>query len=112
MVEDARVLSPAELEEEFLKQVLEFETAESSTLLQWLENAGVEVPPPDQLDERGPGLPGQRLVAFAHLDAHALAATSSLKMRSLSASDRWHADAWCPSAGSSGGTSCLHTSIT
>ena len=43
---------PADLEEEFLKQALEFETAECSTLLQWLENAGVEVPPPEQLDEQ------------------------------------------------------------
>src|SRR2546422_739877 len=29
----------ADLEEEFLKHILAFETAESSTLLQWLENA-------------------------------------------------------------------------
>src|SRR5216684_2320490 len=42
---------PADLEEEFLKQVLAFETAEPSTVLQWLENAGLEVPPPDQLDD-------------------------------------------------------------
>jgi hypothetical protein len=41
----------ADLEEEFLKHILAFETAESSTLLQWLENAGQDVPPPDQLDD-------------------------------------------------------------
>ena len=42
---------PADLEEEFLKQVLAFETAEPSTVLQWLEDAGLEVPPPNQLDD-------------------------------------------------------------
>ena len=42
---------PADLEEEFLKHVLEFETTEPLTLLQWLENAGVEVPPPEHLDD-------------------------------------------------------------
>ena len=41
----------ADLEEEFLKHILAFETAEPSTLLQWLENAGQDVPPPDQLDD-------------------------------------------------------------
>ena len=41
----------ADLEEEFLKHILAFETAEPTTLLQWLENAGLEVPPPDQLDD-------------------------------------------------------------
>src|SRR5262245_56609717 len=42
---------PADLEEQFLKQILEFETAEQLTLLQWLENAGVEVPDPDTLSD-------------------------------------------------------------
>lgn len=41
----------ADLEEEFLKHILAFETAEPSTLLQWLENAGQDVPPPDGLDD-------------------------------------------------------------
>lgn len=41
----------ADLEEEFLKHILAFETTEPTTLLQWLENAGQDVPPPDQLDE-------------------------------------------------------------
>ena len=41
----------ADLEEAFLKHILAFETAEPTTLLQWLENAGLEVPPPDQLDD-------------------------------------------------------------
>ncbi|HVS83268.1 MAG TPA: hypothetical protein VHE60_16185 [Pyrinomonadaceae bacterium] len=42
---------PADLEEQFLKHILEFETAEPSTLLQWLENSGLEVPSPDQLND-------------------------------------------------------------
>lgn len=40
---------PADLEEEFLKHILEFETAEQISLMQWLENAGLEVPAPDEL---------------------------------------------------------------
>lgn len=44
---------PADLEEQFLKHILEFETAEQLTLMQWLENAGLEVPAPGELsDER------------------------------------------------------------
>ncbi len=42
---------PADLEEEFLRHVLEFETAESTTLLQLLENAGLEMPSPDEVDD-------------------------------------------------------------
>ena len=42
---------PADLEEEFLKHVLAFEIAAPVTLLRWLENAGVEVLSPDQLDD-------------------------------------------------------------
>ena len=41
----------ADLEEEFLKHILAFETTDHSSLLQWLENAGQDVPPPDQLDD-------------------------------------------------------------
>src|SRR5688572_1890989 len=44
---------PADLEEEFLKQVLAYETAESITLSQWLANAGMQVPSPKTLDEPG-----------------------------------------------------------
>lgn len=44
---------PADVEEEFLKQILEYETTESITLSQWLENAGVQVPSPDSLDDAG-----------------------------------------------------------
>lgn len=42
---------PADLEEEFLKHVLEYEYAEPITLLQLLGNAGLEIPAPDDLDE-------------------------------------------------------------
>lgn len=42
---------PADLEEAFLKQVLEYENAEPMTVLKLLENAGVQVPPPESLDE-------------------------------------------------------------
>lgn len=40
---------PADMEEEFLRHVLEYESAEPISLLRLLENSGVEVPPPDQL---------------------------------------------------------------
>lgn len=42
---------PADLEEQFLKHVLEFETAEQLTLMQWLKNAGLEIPPPEALSD-------------------------------------------------------------
>ena len=41
----------ADLEEEFLKHILAFETADQTTVLQWLENAGLQVPSPDELDD-------------------------------------------------------------
>ena len=40
-----------DMEEEFLKHILAFETAEPTSLLQWLENAGQDVPPPQDLDD-------------------------------------------------------------
>ena len=42
---------PADMEEEFLRQVLEYETAEPISLFRLLENCGLEIPPPDDLDE-------------------------------------------------------------
>ncbi|HEU4435428.1 MAG TPA: hypothetical protein VFR51_18730 [Pyrinomonadaceae bacterium] len=42
---------PADLEEEFLRQVLEYETTEPISLFRLLENSGLEIPPPDLLDE-------------------------------------------------------------
>ena len=42
---------PADMEEQFLKHILEFETAEQLTLMQWLENAGLDVPTPEELTD-------------------------------------------------------------
>lgn len=42
---------PPDLEEEFLKHILEYERAQPITLLQLLKNAGLEVPAPDDLDD-------------------------------------------------------------
>lgn len=42
---------PADLEEQFLKHILAFETSAELTLMQWLENAGLEVPPPEELSD-------------------------------------------------------------
>ena len=42
---------PADMEEEFLKHILAFETAEQLTLMQWLENAGSDVPAPEELGD-------------------------------------------------------------
>jgi len=44
---------PADMEEEFLRHVLEYESAEPISLLRLLENSGLEVPPPDQLSDEG-----------------------------------------------------------
>jgi hypothetical protein len=42
---------PADIEEEFLRHVLEYETAQPITLLSLLENAGLEIPSPADLDD-------------------------------------------------------------
>jgi hypothetical protein len=42
---------PADMEEEFLRHVLEYEHAEPISLLRLLENSGLEIPPPDRLDD-------------------------------------------------------------
>jgi len=42
---------PADLEEEFLRHVLVYETAEPISLIRLLENAGVVVPAPESLDD-------------------------------------------------------------
>ena len=44
---------PADMEEEFLRHVLEYETAEPISLFTLLENSGLEIPAPDQLDDTG-----------------------------------------------------------
>jgi len=42
---------PADMEEEFLRHVLEYEQAEPISVLRLLENSGLEVPAPDKLDK-------------------------------------------------------------
>jgi hypothetical protein len=42
---------PADMEEEFLRHVLEYETAEPISLMRLLENSGLQVPPADDLDD-------------------------------------------------------------
>lgn len=42
---------PADMEEEFLRQVLEYESAEPISLFRLLENSGLEIPAPDQIDD-------------------------------------------------------------
>jgi hypothetical protein len=42
---------PADMEEEFLRHVLEYETAEPISLFRLLDNSGLEIPAPDQLDD-------------------------------------------------------------
>ena len=42
---------PADMEEEFLRHVLEYESAEPISLLRLLENSGLEVPPADRFDD-------------------------------------------------------------
>lgn len=44
---------PADMEEEFLRHVLEYETAEPISLFQLLENSGMELPAPHQLSDQG-----------------------------------------------------------
>jgi len=40
-----------DMEEQFLRQILEFETAKEMNLMMWLENAGLQVPAPDGLSD-------------------------------------------------------------
>ena len=47
---------PADMEEEFLRHVLEYETAEPISLLGLLENSGTEVPVPDTLGNDALGI--------------------------------------------------------
>ena len=42
---------PADMEEEFLRHVLEYESAEPATVFQLLENSGLKLVPPNELDE-------------------------------------------------------------
>jgi hypothetical protein len=42
---------PADIEEEFLRHVLEYEAQEPISLVTWLAKMGIDVPAPDQLDD-------------------------------------------------------------
>lgn len=42
----------ADMEEDFLRHLLEYETAEPISFLTWLAKLGIEVPAPDQLDDK------------------------------------------------------------
>ena len=42
---------PADMEEEFLRQVLEYETAEPISLFRLIENSGLQILPADDLDD-------------------------------------------------------------
>jgi hypothetical protein len=74
---------PADMEEEFLKHILEFETAEQLSLMQWLENAGLDVPAPKELtDEALAGKLWEVINRMASLGAH-LHNTNHLSDREL-----------------------------
>jgi hypothetical protein len=61
------------MEEEFLRHVLEYESAEPISLLRLLENSGLEVPPPDRLDDESLALKLKEIVArMASLGAYLL----------------------------------------
>lgn len=64
---------PADMEEEFLRHVLEYESAEPISLLRLLENSGLEVPPPDQLDDENLTFKLKEIIArMASLGAYLL----------------------------------------
>jgi hypothetical protein len=64
---------PADMEEEFLRHVLEYETAEPISLLQLLENWGLEIPAPEQLDDESLALKLKELIdRMASLGAYLL----------------------------------------
>jgi hypothetical protein len=64
---------PAEVEEEFLRHVLEYETQEPVSLLTWLANSGIEVPAPDQLDDKRLSIKLQEVIyGMAYVGAYLL----------------------------------------
>jgi hypothetical protein len=74
---------PAEFEEEFLRHVLEYETAQPTTLFSMLENTGLEMPIPDELTDKclGPKLK-ETIETMATLGAY-LVHTDHLSDREL-----------------------------
>jgi len=64
---------PADMEEEFLRQVLEYESAEPVSLFRLLENAGLEIPAPDQIEDHALASKLQEIVErMASLGAYLL----------------------------------------
>jgi hypothetical protein len=64
---------PADIEEEFLRHVLEYETAEPVSLLTWLAKSGIEVPDPDQLDDKTLSVKLQEVIyGMAYVGAYLL----------------------------------------
>lgn len=74
---------PADMEEEFLRHVLEYEKAEPISVLRLLENSGLEVPSPDRLDDEALAIKLQEIIArMASLGAY-LMHTDHLSDRGL-----------------------------
>jgi hypothetical protein len=64
---------PADMEEEFLRHVLEYETQEPVSLLTWLAKSGIEVPDPDQLDDKTLSIKLQEVIyGMAYVGAYLL----------------------------------------
>ena len=64
---------PADVVEEFLHHVLEYETQERVNLLTWLANSGIEVPAPDQLDDKRLSIKLQEVIyGMAYVGAYLL----------------------------------------
>ena len=64
---------PADMEEEFLRHVLEYETAQPISLYTILENSGVSIPPPNEIrDEEIPVKLMEIVEAMASLGAYML----------------------------------------
>jgi hypothetical protein len=64
---------PADMEEEFLRHVLEYETAEPISLLTWLAKSGIEVLDPDQLDDKTLSIKLQEVIyGMAYVGAYLL----------------------------------------
>ena len=64
---------PADIAEEFLRHILEYESAEPISLLTWLANSAIEVPAPDQLDDRRLSIKLQEVIyGMAYVGAYLL----------------------------------------
>lgn len=63
----------SDMEEEFLRHVLEYETAQPISLLTWLANSGIEVPVPDKLDDKTLSIKLQEVIyGMAYVGAYLL----------------------------------------